>query len=338
MKNITKKSNMMQRIKLRLHQHFYKQWYQRPTWVYILSPLSYLLYAFGFLRHLLTVPHANASDIPIIGVGNLILGGGGKTPMVLWLARYLQDAGYRIAIVSRGYQRHGQEEEIIVEGHHQAKAVGDEPMMLYQQLQCPVVVSHDRWRGIQKAQALDIDIVICDDGIQDVSIPYDETIVVIKSEVGVGNGLGLPAGPMRQHPSARHAYSVVVHTGSTAEAGSGCQLSYQLQDLKPLIGKKKAVPSESVIQAVCGIAHPEPFFLSLEKKGYEVIRHAYPDHYPFEREDFANFSSDDIIVMSEKDAVKCLSFADDRFWVAPLKTVANHALLSWVEKRFPLKD
>jgi tetraacyldisaccharide 4'-kinase len=325
------------RFKSALAAHFYRQYYERPTWIYLLYPLSWLYLLLMCLRYFILRIEHRQSDALLIGVGNLTLGGGGKTPMVLWLARYAMNAGYRVAILSKGYQRQSSDPLLVVDATLDAQRVGDEPWLLWQQLGCPVIVCRHRKDGLAYAEQLGVDLIIADDGVQDVSIPFDCAILMVKSEVGFGNGMALPAGPLRQSRAAVHLHQLVVYTGHDVPQ-EPMVLAYALGPWVRLDGEPALPPAPGArVQAVCGIAHPKSFFAMLQTAGYVLTTHPYPDHHAFTEEDFAGFSAEDVIVMSEKDAVKCKGFADARFWVAPLRTEPSLALLAWVHHRLPIK-
>jgi tetraacyldisaccharide 4'-kinase len=323
-------------MKSALEVHLYAQYYERPTWIYLLYPLSWLYLFLNFLRYFIIKIEHRQSDAILIGVGNLTLGGGGKTPMVLWLAQYAMEAGYTVAIVTKGYKRQNKASLLVVDATLDASAVGDEPLLLWQKLGCPVLVCQNRRKGLSYAEQLGVDLILTDDGAQDVAMPFDYSIVMVKSDVGVGNGMALPAGPLRHSRSAQQVHHLVVYTGHDV-AEEKVTLAYALGPWYRLDGQKGSVPKKGArIHVVCGIAHPKSFF-SMLAADYEVKTHAYPDHHPFSKEDFSAFEINDCIVMSEKDAVKCKSFADERFWVVPLKTEPNLALLDWVHHVLPIK-
>ncbi len=257
----------------------------------------------------------------IIVVGNLTVGGTGKTPMVIWLCDFLRRQNLRPGVVSRGYGGKVVKFSREVTAHSDPAEVGDEPVMLARHTHCPVVVDVDRLRAAHTLRALhDCDILISDDGLQHHALPRDIEIVMVDGERRFGNGLCLPAGPLRESVSRLNRVDFVVST----------ELRYAQSHIMHLVGNlaipldgqsplcKLASFKQQPVHAVAGIGNPERFFTSLRKKGLRIIPHAYPDHHRFRAADI-RFNDDYPVLMTEKDSVKCKAFADDRHYFVPVK-------------------
>ncbi|WP_026332760.1 MULTISPECIES: tetraacyldisaccharide 4'-kinase [unclassified Thioalkalivibrio] len=256
----------------------------------------------------------------VIVVGNLTVGGSGKTPMTDWLARRLTEAGYRPGIVSRGYGRRGEAGQAVHPDSDPAE-VGDEPVLLARRTRLPVQVDRDRVRGARALADRGADVVIADDGMQHHRLPRDLTVLMVDGRRGLGNGLCLPAGPLREPKAARARADFVVRTGG--EAGTD-EIPMQLvpaSRLRRVDGSDEIMRPRFLggqeVHAVAGIADPERFFSMLEQRGIYVIRHPFPDHHRFRARDLA-FDDDLPVLMTEKDAVKCRSFAQSRHWYWPV--------------------
>lgn len=298
---------------------------------YRLSPVSLLLVPFGLvyglvvrLRRLLyrlNVVSSVRLPVPVIVVGNLTVGGTGKTPLVLWLAAELQRQGRRPAILCRGYGGADAGPRAVL-GDDDPGRVGDEPLLLATRSSCPVWIGRDRAAAGAKmlGEHSDRDVIICDDGLQHYRIRRDLEIAV-EDERGHGNGLLLPAGPLRE-PADRPVDATVLN-GELADfemARSGQQGSrhggpattfrmrleprgfYFIHD--PARAATLAELSGKRLHAVAGIGNPPRFFALLKRLGLDPVCHAFPDHHAYSAADL-EFSECDLVLMTEKDAVKC---------------------------------
>jgi tetraacyldisaccharide 4'-kinase len=267
---------------------------------------------------------------PVIVVGNLTVGGTGKTPLVAWLADRLSASGLKVGIVSRGYGSSNRAPEVVhVESDW--RSVGDEPLLLRQLTGCDTVVSHDRVAGAQKLVALGADVVISDDGLQHLRLARDCEIVVVDGARGFGNGRLLPAGPLREPVSRARSSNIVVingdpehsslRAGSHAVVQSSLQMSLfgaEAQRVDGLAGSQLLEQWRGTrVHAVAGIGNPQRFFRDLRDRGIDVIEHPFPDHHPFAASDLT-FDDTLPVLMTEKDAVKCRSLAHARLWYVPV--------------------
>jgi len=264
--------------------------------------------------------------VPVVIVGNITVGGTGKTPLVLWLANFLRDHGMHPGIVSRGYGGHATVPQCVT-GTSDPAACGDEPVLLAQRSGVPVWIGADR---VAAAQALlrahpECDVIVSDDGLQHYRLGRSIEIAVVDGARGLGNGLMLPAGPLRE-PAARLACvdAIIVNVSQSAgvgiKAGAPAAFAMALQSrgfYNLLNPDHKAAPEQFLnrrVHAVAGIGNPQRFFELLQRLGLTFTAHSFPDHHAFSARDLA-FADADLAVMTEKDAVKCRSFATEKHWV-----------------------
>ena len=271
------------------------------------------------------------ASCPVIVVGNISVGGVGKTPLVVALYFFLKDRGWTPGIVSRGYK--GKYQGIAwVAADSDPSQVGDEAVLLAARTGGAVVVARDRSNAIKALMhETACDIILSDDGLQHYAMARDIEIVVMDAKRKLGNGLCLPAGPLREPESRlKQVDLVVVNGGDESQCAFSLSGISLLNVLNPSITKSVRILYGRKVHAVAGIGAPQRFFDYLKGLGAEVIEHAYPDHYSFQTSDFECFSSDEIIVMTEKDAVKCRSLAKQNHWFLPVEAHLN----SLLTKRF----
>lgn len=303
-------------------------WYRKSPWLYTLTPLSFLFGKLAARRR--RQYHSGKKQcyqcsLPVIIVGNITVGGTGKTPLVIYLASQLKNAGYKPGIISRGYASNANSYPFRVSTNSAVREAGDEALLIAQNTQCPVVIDADRVAALKKLQTeFDCDVVISDDGLQHYALARDIEIVVVDGSRGLGNALLLPAGPLREPVARLHEVDYVICNGRlTAEfsvASSGIKpvpMDLKVRYLCNLKTEEKIEPSPSdkhkKIHAVTGIGNPERFFNSLKSCGFDIIRHIFKDHHAFNKADLI-FNDGLGIVMTEKDAVKCREFASSDCW------------------------
>jgi len=310
-----------------------RHWYRRGALAWLLWPASML---FGFLAfsrrtlYRLRLLKSIHPGIPVIVVGNLVAGGSGKTPLVLWIAEFVKGKGWSPAIVSRGYgvRLEAPRAATIADD---AAAVGDEPILLARRSGCPVWVGADRPRVIEalRAQHPQVDLVILDDGLQHYRLRRDLEIAVVDAR-GLGNGFLLPAGPLREPRSRlRSVAAVVSHESSLS--GYAMKLegetlhrmtdARERRSLRDFAGQK--------VHAVAGIGHPNRFFLHLARLGVKPVPHPFPDHHPFRAADL-DFGDDAPVLLTEKDAVKLRHAARPNWWVLPVTARLDPAFGDWL--------
>jgi tetraacyldisaccharide 4'-kinase len=297
-----------------------------------LAPLSSLYGAAMALRSVLYrmgLRHRIRMKVPVVVVGNLTVGGTGKTPLVAWLSLKLAATGLRVAIVSRGY---GGRARVVtrVTVHSRPSEVGDEPLLLARRAQATVFVGRDRVAAASVAIADGADIVLCDDGLQHLALMRDCEIVVIDGQRGFGNGCLLPRGPLRELPRRLRRVNAVVVNGAITAPGfklpafvsrTHFVMNMRPGDARPVSGgaslRSLASFRGSGVHAVAAIGNPRRFFDMLRDAGLTLYEHPMPDHHAFKSGDL-NFGDNLPVLMTEKDAVKCVPFADERCWYVPV--------------------
>jgi tetraacyldisaccharide 4'-kinase len=274
--------------------------------------LRRLLYRLGVLR-------STGFPVPVVVVGNISVGGTGKTPLVIWLTEYLRGRGWRPGLVSRGYgggARHWPQQ---VRGDSDPASVGDEAVLLARRGGCPVCVGPDRPAAVAALLAhSDCDIVISDDGLQHYALRRDLEIAVIDGVRRFGNGWLLPAGPLREPRRRLRSVDLVVVNGAEPHRGEYA-MRLRRPEVVPLAGQGGPEPlgrfAGQAVHGVAGIGNPERFFDLLRAQGIVVLAHAFPDHHRFRAEDLVFEDPELPVLMTEKDAVKCRRFAAANHWV-----------------------
>lgn len=269
---------------------------------------------------------ASRSRLParaVIVVGNLTVGGTGKTPLVIAVCRWLKAQGFRPGVISRGYGAKPGQRPLWVTPELSPELGGDEPVLIARETQCPVMIDADRYRAAQSLLAqTDCDIIITDDGLQHHALPRDIEIAVMDGDRRWGNGFCLPAGPLREPISRWKTVDMrVVHGGKPMSEPQTYAMTLAAGPVYALADKKQIRPlfefSGQAVHAVAGIGHPPRFFALLRNAGLEVHEHAFADHHAFTEGDLA-LSPPWPILMTEKDAVKCQPWAKAHHWVVPV--------------------
>jgi tetraacyldisaccharide 4'-kinase len=255
---------------------------------------------------------------PVVVVGGISVGGSGKTPVVMHVARLLAAQGFQPGIVSRGYGGRRQHLPLWVDAGTPAAECGDEPAMLARNLDVPVVVDPDRPRGVNSLiDKAGCDVVISDDGLQHYAMDRQVEIVVLGGGACAGNGWCLPAGPLREPLSRLEEVDLVVCNGSPAGPGRYA-MRLRIDALRRLDEGGDSPPASWAghrVHAVAGTGNPDGFFNALAALGLQVEPHPFPDHHRFRAEDFSAMTGMPI-VMTEKDAVKCTQLKLDDAWYA----------------------
>ena len=327
-----------------------KAWYRQSAWLWLLLPLS-LVVRYVAVRRLRTLQkasksgHIEALGCPVIVVGNLKVGGTGKTPLIIALSHHLKKEGFRPAIISRGYKSQSQRYPLLVDDSVSVSDSGDEPALIYRHTGCPVVIDPDRAAALRFVrQHTDANVVLSDDGLQHFGLPRSYEICVVDPVREFGNGLCLPAGPLREPVSRLQQVDAVVLNGDAQPYHpllSRCfRIGIKAEALVNLSTAERrpfsAAPFKigTTIEAVAGLGNPERFFSLLEDLPYSIQTHSFPDHYQYRSEDFqgAAFSQGNPIVMTEKDGIKCGKFADSRFWCLDVEARVDLDLLTQVSQ------
>lgn len=282
-------------------------WYSQNPVAWALLPLSWLFCAIAVLRRFMYINGllpGYAVPVPVIIVGNITVGGTGKTPLLIGLCEYLIRHGFKPGVVSRGYGA-TISGEYSVSAKDDAATCGDEPLLIQQRTGCPVIIGRDRVAAAKKLLAEnDCNIILSDDGMQHYRLKRDIEIAVVDIQRGFGNGFCLPAGPLREPEARLGKVNMVVYHGNSDD-----KYQYSLEfgeAVNLLTGEKRQLESFSsgIVHAVAGIGHPERFFNQLRSLELEVIEHAFPDHHKYTTSDI-DFADDSPILTTEKDAVKC---------------------------------
>lgn len=306
-----------------------QSWYNKSGLTIILQPLSWLFCLIVQIRRLLyrlKILRTTQLDIPVIVVGNLTVGGTGKTPMVIELANLLKDHGYRPAVISRGYGGKARTWPQQVRYDGDPTMVGDEAILIARRTRCPMAVGPNR---VASAQALlkytDCNVIISDDGLQHYALGRDIEIAVIDGIRRYGNEKCLPAGPLRE-PIARIEHVNFKITNGVAGPDEFA-MTYKAEKLRraddPAVTLDLSSLQNQTVHAIAGIGNPQRFFDQLKQSGLDIIEHAFPDHYPFSRSDL-DFGEIQPIVITEKDAVKCQRFYLHNVWYQPIKAILDY--------------
>jgi tetraacyldisaccharide 4'-kinase len=256
---------------------------------------------------------------PVLVVGNLSVGGTGKTPLVCWLVERLSEAGLRPGVVSRGYGGSSRHERLVGAGDDAAE-VGDEPLLIARRTAVPVAIGRDRAAAARLLEGAGCRTIVSDDGLQHYALERDCEIVVLDGERRLGNGWLLPAGPLREAaPRLTEADAVVVNGGPPPPDGA-FRMRLEGSEAIALAGGERRRLAEfagQTVHAVAGIGHPERFFRLLRAQGIDVVEHARDDHSRLAAADIG-FGDGRPVLMTEKDAVKCATMADRRHWYVPV--------------------
>lgn len=308
-----------------------RYWY-RPTLHPILFPLLPLAGLFGLVtsvRRWLYQQHIFAKQslpVSVIVVGNIVVGGTGKTPMVIWLAEWLRAQGFTPGIISRGVGGKKHRQPHLVNLNDDVTFVGDEALLLARRTKCPVMLCVNRVLAAQSLlQQKNCDIILSDDGLQHYRLARDIEIVMIDSMREFGNAFLLPAGPLRELPGRlRHADFVLRNNLTFAKDDAMTLTPTQMIAVNNPQQKISLQDFPRRVHAVSGIGHPEKFFAMLQQLGFEITPHVFPDHYHYAQHEL-QFNDELPILMTEKDAVKCLSFANDKHWYLEVNAQLSQA-------------
>lgn len=325
-----------------------QSWQRRGPLAWILWPVSLLFRALTALRRILYrtgLLNSFRLPVPVIIVGNIYVGGTGKTPLVIWLVEELRRAGLVPGVISRGYGARNDTPSPVTPDS-QPGEVGDEPALIARRTRCPVTVGRDR---VAAARALlsihpDVNVIVSDDGLQHYRLERDVEIVLCDAR-GNGNGWMLPAGPLREPPSRRRDFTVVNAAKSlVADSASIFRMELVGEVAERLSDRHQSMPLREFatagksrrITAAAGIGNPARFFNMLRAAGLAVDEMPLPDHYDFAVNPFADINAD-IILITEKDAVKCTRIdminSDPRIWVVPVTARIDRALANRIVEK-----
>lgn len=272
------------------------------------------------------------APVPVIVVGNITVGGTGKTPMILWLIEHCQSLGLKVGVVSRGYGAKPTHFPWMVKADQASHLAGDEPLLIVQRTQVPLAIDPKRSQAVQYLLThFAIDIILADDGLQHYALGRDLELVMVDMDRQFGNGYCMPMGPLREPVSRLNTVDAVIYNGASTDPEGAFSLC-----LKPEcwvnVHTKQELPlssfSHKKVHAVAGIGNPERFFNSLAVLGLDVITHPFDDHAVFTG-DLLDFKDDLPVIMTEKDAVKCASFAKAHWWYLKVNSQPSIAFIDW---------
>ena len=272
-------------------------------------------------------------NVPVLVVGNLTVGGSGKTPLVIKLAQALQARGWRPGVVSRGYGGRVRAATVVTSASDPA-TVGDEPVLIARMAQVPVVVARKRPDAVDRLLAdSKVDLVLSDDGLQHWALGRNVEIALIDETLDRGNGLLLPAGPLRESRSRLSRVELRVRRDAAPGPGEHAMYTTASVARNLLTGEEVSLSSFVGLSliAVAGIHRPERFFTMLREAGLKAQEMAFPDHHAFVREDLSQ-DPGQTILMTLKDAVKCESFAQPRWWAVCQEVAISEQLVTEVEQ------
>jgi len=311
-------NELKNRVQLLLEQ----AWYGKTGLTLVLKPLSWLFIAIVVIRRYLykfNIIKSTRLSVPVIIIGNLSVGGTGKTPLVIWLAEYLKSAGYKPGVLSRGYSGKALKWPQQVRPDADPVMVGDEAVVIARRTGCPMAVGPDR---VAAGEALlkysDCDVLLSDDGLQHYALQRDIEVLVIDGIRRFGNGYCLPSGPLRECPSRKNEVDCKVTNGVAAQ-GEYAMTYHGTMVINLLSGETRELKSfsEDKITAVAGIGNPDRFFNYLRSNGLRLDARAFPDHFHYQKDSIL-VGEEDTVLMTEKDAVKCQRYAKSNWWYVPV--------------------
>ncbi len=329
-----------------MYKWLHRVWYEGAPFYQLLLPLSGLYWLLVTLRRGLYstgILSRHRAAVPVIVVGNITVGGTGKTPVTIWLARELRQRGLSPGIVSRGYGGSRSSTSMRVDEASDPALVGDEPVLLAKKAGCPVVVDADRARAAQMLVDDGVSVIIADDGLQHYRLERDYEICVIDGSRGLGNRRLLPAGPLRETIDRLGKVDQVLLNGRMRAptdattvfeqnaigfelvAREVCRLNGSLT--RPIQGF-----SGTTVHGVAAIGNPTRFFDMLRSHGIQVIEHALPDHAKLDVKDLRYGDAFEVL-MTEKDAVKLEGTTSDKYWTVPVDLEIDPVLAGpWLEQ------
>lgn len=325
-----------------------RAWYNKAGWLVLLWPLALVFQMLVSARRKIQQRTTRPADYkaPVIIIGNISVGGTGKTPLLIELVNHYKAAGYSPGIISRGYGATTRTFPLQVNEESDVALCGDEALLTAQRTECPVVIDPDRRRALQYLlKHNNVDLVFSDDGMQHYKLYRDVEIAVVDGQRLLGNGFSLPAGPLRERAGRLQDVDFVVINGAPEKTPAGLENASIMQvvprflvnlrsgERRPLAGAPFSMGN--VVQAVAGVGNPERFFSALSVLPYQIRQFPFPDHYSFSESDFDSGKLDahQPIVMTEKDAVKCQGFARTNFWALTIEVELEEAFLQALTQR-----
>lgn len=313
-------------------------WYAGHPALALLRPLEALYRRVVLRKRARFLSGESASyraPVPVIVVGNITVGGTGKTPMILWLIEHCRRQGLKVGVVSRGYGATPPSVPWRVHADQDAGQAGDEPLLIVQRTGVPLMIDPDRARAVQALLASEpLDLILCDDGMQHYRLARDLELVLIDAARGLGNGRCLPAGPLREPVERLAEADAVLYNGAEHDRDGGFAFGLRPAALVNLrSGERRPLehfPAGQAVHAVAGIGNPQRFFNTLQGLNWQPVPHPFADHAQFSAQSLA-FSPALPLVMTEKDAVKCRAFAAEDWWYLAVDAVPSQAFAAWFD-------
>ncbi|HTR01143.1 MAG TPA: tetraacyldisaccharide 4'-kinase [Candidatus Acidoferrum sp.] len=329
-----------------MQQTLSSAWYRKAWWLWLLWPLSLLYGAlFAWQRRRALRRGRYQSKVPVIVVGNITAGGTGKTPLCIALARHYTALGRKVVLVSRGYGGKATQFPLLVTAATDPREAGDEAVLLAIATHCTVVVDPDRVRAVRQAEQMQAQLIISDDGLQHHRLQGSVEVLVIDGERGLGNGLLLPAGPLREPVRRLGSVDVVVSNGplthalpiepkqaATMQLAANSLTNLQTGEQLSIAEWQTRHGAATRVHAVAGIGNPQRFFASLRGLGFVIMPHAFDDHHAFQPGDLA-FAGQTPVVMTAKDAVKCRRFAQAQWWLLEVEALLTNNFFVAVDEK-----
>ena len=315
-------------------------WYQGHPALHLLRPLEWLYRAVVRRRRAAFLAGEGAiyrAPVPVIVVGNITLGGTGKTPLILWLIEHCRARGLRVGVVSRGYGAQPPHYPWRVEAAQAASEAGDEPLLIVQRTGVPLMIDPDRAAAVRVLLAQErLDLILCDDGLQHYRLARDLELVVIDAARGLGNRHCLPAGPLREPLERLASVDACLRNGAAEDSAEGFGYVLRPSALVSLSSGERVglahFPAGQAVHALAGIGNPQRFFSTLEALNWRPIAHAFADHARYEAADL-QFEPALPLLMTEKDAVKCRAFAPPGSWYLAVDAQPSAAFVAWLDQQ-----
>ena len=277
------------------------------------------------------------APVPVIVVGNITVGGTGKTPLILWMIDHCRARGLRVGVVSRGYGAKPPSFPWRVHPQQPAEQAGDEPLLIVNRTGVPLMIDPDRSQAVRALLAQEpLDLILSDDGLQHYRLARDLELVLIDAVRGLGNRRCLPAGPLREPVERLQSVDGLLYNGAATDRADGYGFQLKPSALVNLLtGERQPVdhfPPGQALHAVAGIGNPQRFFNTLEGLHWRPVQHAFADHAVFTAQALS-FSPALPVVMTEKDAVKCAAFAAPDWWYLAVEAVPSAAFVTWFDSQ-----
>ncbi len=323
-----------------LSDRLLKAWYQGHPLLLLLRPLEWLYRWLTGRRRAAFVRGEGEiyrAPVPIVVVGNITVGGTGKTPMILCLIEHCRARGLRVGVVSRGYGAQPPSFPWRVRAEQSAAQAGDEPLLIVQRSGVPLMIDPDRSRAVRGLLEQEpLDLILSDDGLQHYRMARDLELVLIDAVRGLGNKRCLPAGPLREPVERLQSVDAVLYNGANTDVAGGYGFVLQPTALINLVSSARVnpdfFPPGQQLHALAGIGNPQRFFTTLEGLNWRPITHAFADHASYSAAAL-QFSPPLPLVMTEKDAVKCRSFAQTDWWYLAVDALPSTVFMQWFDQQ-----